>query len=617
MIQTPQTMADSANNMSFIPCLTLYRFPTTHIKQQDEHYIQKQPDNEPENPNMPHPNRIQPNFSHNCAFNSKFNSLTDEYTISYHPGIPAGNGHDEIPYIFNDTFLANGNTYKAGSAFIYKIQRLMPAVPAAADAAAPAPVITPLTFDIQYGNIYRQYRFMGPSLSDLMMHYIHKNLQDFDNITYSAKGFPPNSSSIFSKDLYYDYDNGAGPVPFNVFKFGILKMPVYNINTNASNESIQIGEVHREIKEIRIFDKLKSIQKIVDSALGLLPTSILPELLGKGTLDEPSYTPVNANSLCRIENYNQVPAVVTSLIKILGDYDQAVAARILNQTTEFYGRIVFCSEDRSCVAHSANNGIRTIRNNEPLTIYNGTPAGAAVLPPDEPKSTKKRKQEGGFKNMLDDCDRQCLDIEQTMLTAGMNASRYLGLYKQYIKPININDQRHSDVLLDIYNDIRNKYNMYNRDLENDITDFNVKYDNNMRVFMGILNDLYYNSINTNKSLKMLIALCNIHNRNYMLPEIDYMKYVKNTNSLSQQLRKNLSLSRKKSSQLPEKSSQLPEKLLHQLHKKSSQSHKKSSQSHKKLSHSHKKSSHSHKKSGQSRKKSSLHKVIAAPVAGGF
>ena len=625
MIKTPQTITDSSNNQSFIPCLTLYRFPITHIRAgSEQNFSPKGPEAAPAQ-NMPHPVRVQPNITanpDNYAFTSKLDSLAEGYNISYHPGIPAANGvHPEMPYTFDED--------TGGSSFIYRIDR-PPSAPVANAAAAVAPVpVAGLRFDIQYGNVSVQYRNNGPSLSDLMLHYIHKNLKDFNNEAYPEKGFPPNSSSIFSKDIHYMNQ------PFSVFKRGFFNVPEYIMSDEAN------VEVEKTIKPVRIYNKLNNIRKIVDSSLGILPPD------GAGSIDEPSYTMMPANSLCHIQTYNQVPAVIMTVIKILGDYDQAVAARVLNTTTEFYGRIVLCSIDRSCVAHSANNGVRTIRNNrktiEPIIMYNCTPAGAAVQPsPPAVQPSKKRKQNpskqnGGFNDMLDDCDNQCLDIKQTMLTAGMNASRYLGLYKKYIKPVKINDQRHSDVLLDIYNDICDKYNMYNRDLENDITDFNVKYKNNMKVFMSILNDLYYNSINKNKSLKMLIALCNIHNRNYMLPEIDYTQYIKQSNSLSHQSRKKSasykkSASHKKSAQSHKKSSShLREKILYQLRKKSSQSRKKSSQSRKKSSQSRKKSSQSRKKSSQSRKKSaqshekilyqprkksSLHKIMA-PVAGGF
>ena len=593
MIKTPQTMTDSSNNQSFMPCLTLYRFPITHIRTGPaQNFSQAPPQPQPGIQDMPHPTRNQPGipanqagiptdsatFHDNYMFSSKLDSLAEEYTVSYRACIPAAAGFNPVmPYTFDE---ASG-----GSSFIYRIERPPSAVPNAAAAAQ----VTGLMFDIQYGNVSVQYRASGPSLGDLMLHYIHKNLKEFDS---PENGFLPNSSSIFSKDIHYQGN------PSIVFKRGIYNLPEYITSDDGK-------QIKKAIKPVHIYNKLKDIKKVVDSSLGIMPPD------GKGDVNEDSYTIMPNDSLCRIPNYDEVPAVIMTVIKLLGDYDQAVAARVLNKTTEFYDRIVFCSMDRSCVAHSANNGVRTIQNmkrNE-IIMYNCTaapgaaPAAAASAAPASKKRKSTSKKGGGFKNTLDDCDNQCLDIKQTMLTAGMNASRYIVLYKKYIKPIKIDDHRHTDVLLNIYNEIRDKYNMYNRDLEYDITDFNVKYDNDMRVFMGILNDLYYNSINKNKSLKMLIGLCNIHNRNYMLPEIDYTKYIKNTHSLSQQLRNKLSQSHKKSSQSHKKSSQLHnksvshlrEKILHQLHKKSS---------------------HSHKKSGQSRKKSSLHKIMA-PVAGGF
>ena len=607
MIKTPQTISDSSDNQSFRPCLTLYRFPITHTRADYTQNFSQAPEQPPppDIQDMPHPGRNQPGipanqagipnnpaaFYNNNKFDSNLNSLVEGYNVSYRAGVPpAADGSAAIPYTFDDKI--------GGSSFIYRIEGPPSAVPNAADAAA-APAA--LRFDIPYGSL-QGYRASGPSLGDLMLHYIHKNLKDFDDS--NPKGFPDDSSSIFSKDINYLNE------PFKVFKHGEYDQVKYIEGDNGKNA--------KAIEPVRIYSKLNDIRRVVDSSLGIRPPD------GKGDIKEDSYTITPHNSLYLIPNYDKVPAVIMTVIKLLGDYDQAVAARVLNKTTEFHNRIVFCSIDRSCVAHSANNGVRTIQilKKNDIIVYNGTPAAPAPAPaaPAAPAAKKQKpkhekpKQNGGFKNTLDDCDNQCLDIKQTMLTAGMNASRYLLLYKKYIKSIEIDDYRHSDVLLDIYNEIRHKYNMYNRDLQNDITDFNIKYDNNnMRVFMGILNDLYYNHINKNKSLKILIALCNIHNRNYMLPEIDYMKYVKNTNSLSQQLRKNLSYSRKKSSQPHKKlslshnksASQLREQILQQLHKKSSLSHKKLS--HKKLS---------HKKSGQSRKKSSLHKIMA-PVAGGF
>ena len=604
MIKTPQTITDSSNNQSFRPCLTLYRFPITHTRI-GANFEEKKDDDKPAV--QPYPDRNQPGipadpaiFYNNYKFDSKLDSLAEKYTVSYHAGVPAAGSNPAMLYTFDEGI--------GGSSFIYRIEGPPSAVPNAADAAA-APAV--LRFDIPYGSL-QGYRASGPSLGDLMLHYIHKNLKDFDSST--QKGFSDDSSSIFSNDINYLHQGTVNPSI--VFKHGMYNLAEYIEDDNGKNE--------KAIKSVSIYNKLNDIRRVVDSSLGIRPPK------GEGDTKEDSYKAMPANSLCNILNYDQVPAVIMTVIKLLGDYDQAVAARVLNKTTEFYNRIVFCSIDRSCVAHSANNGVRTIQNmkKNDIIVYNGTPVAAAPAPAaaaaPAASAPKKQKKGGGFKNTLDDCDNQCLDIKQTMLTAGMNASRYLLLYKKYIKPININDQRHSDVLLDIYNEIRHKYIMYNRDLQNDITDFNVKYDNNnMRVFMGILNDLYYNSINKNKSLKMLIALCNIHNRNYMLPEIDYMKYVKNTNSLSQQLRKK-STSYKKSAQSHKKSSShLREKILYQLRKKLSQSRKKSSQSRKKSSQSHKKSSQSRKKSAQShekilyqpRKKSSLPQM--APIAGGF
>ena len=47
------------------------------------------------------------------------------------------------------------------------------------------------------------------------------------------------------------------------------------------------------------------------------------------------------------------------------------------------------------------------------------------------------------------------------------------------------------------------YNEYNRDLENDITDFDLKYESDMKTFMGILYNLYYKKI-TKSNLEILI-----------------------------------------------------------------------------------------------------------------
>ena len=103
-----------------------------------------------------------------------------------------------------------------------------------------------------------------------------------------------------------------------------------------------------------------------------------------------------------------------------------------------------------------------------------------------------------------------------MLTLGMHASRYLLLYKD--AKININDAIHMHFLNDLYDDVRHMYNEYNRDLENDITDFDLKYESDMKTFMSILYNLYYKKI-TKSNLEILIELSNIHDKYYNQPII--------------------------------------------------------------------------------------------------
>jgi hypothetical protein len=117
-----------------------------------------------------------------------------------------------------------------------------------------------------------------------------------------------------------------------------------------------------------------------------------------------------------------------------------------------------------------------------------------------------------------ECNVESLDVHQVMLTLGMHASRYLLLYKDAAKTININDAIHMHFLNDLYDDVHHMYNEYNRDLENDITDFDLKYESDMKTFMSILYNLYYKKI-IKSNLEILIELSNIHDKYYNQPII--------------------------------------------------------------------------------------------------
>jgi hypothetical protein len=78
---------------------------------------------------------------------------------------------------------------------------------------------------------------------------------------------------------------------------------------------------------------------------------------------------------------------------------------------------------------------------------------------------------------------------------------------------------HGNVLRNLYDDILRIYDEHHRSIENDITDIDVKYKDDMKLFMSILRKLYYHEINKSNSLSALIDLCNIHHKYYGLPVI--------------------------------------------------------------------------------------------------
>jgi hypothetical protein len=495
MIQTPQTTADSANNMAFIPCLTLFRFPITHnrggipIINCDNVSI----DYPPKDPSKNNLEYSRGYFE--CKFN--YFSNYDGYTIRFE------NIRTNTSIGAN---IANNfayNIYKQG--------------------------IPMRIFGIPYGRNGSGYRYKGPSLNELLLHYVRLNLSSPTDNIYNTSINTNRKSNPFAK-LYYnetDYVVDDIPVgnteivgmagqysttPYHIFD----QLLMHDLHRDEHKENVQINR-----NQVFVNDDIPKILNSVDSALGLLGT--IDNSPYKGSIDNMTYKPTKPNSLANIHNYNRLPAKIMIDIKHEGDASQVLAAQLLNKTTEFCGRIVFISKDRSCVAHSANIGLPTIKYGNNLVLYNykdSSSSSSSLSKPKKPPIKRARTNGGGYNesNESNECNVECLDVERVMLTIGMHASSYLLLYKD--SKININDPMHMNLVNDLYDDVHDIYSEYHRNLENDITDIDVRYGDDMKTFMNIVHNLYY-KINTKSYLKILIDLSNIYNHYYNQPIITF------------------------------------------------------------------------------------------------
>ena len=439
MIKTPQTFADSSTNMSFIPCLVLFRFPITHK-------IDGTPISQAITRNNDHPKRVPIRTDYDGVFRCNFSYFSQGYTIQFEKGDDYGYELDE------------------GLTFNYKIYNNT----------------DNSYFDIQYGKIQDvKYRYVGPSLFDLMLHYLHLNLSS--------------TRSIYNQNITV----GNTVVQFDKIT---TKNVEYKEDENDENDSSNIS-----VEYVNINDKLHgSIHTSIDSALGLLPKD---NQRYKGSKTELTYKPTNPISLSRINGYDFLPPSIMIDIKHEGDASQVVAAELLNNTHEFKDRIVFISRDRSCVAHSSNKGLPTILfNGNGIFLYNY-------------KYNPRIKTRGGS---YDNCN-ECLDIKELMLSIGMYATAYL---KQCMKQQINNPILHKNVLDNLYSDICNIYNEYNMDLENDI---NIVYDSNhLNDFMVILHKLYYNT--SMNSMQALIRLSDIYQYYYYDKVLDNMQNIRSENN---------------------------------------------------------------------------------------
>ena len=521
MIQTPQTITDSAFNMTFIACLILYRFPITHIRagapaaapgpaaagagplseRNPPGYV-KIP--EPmagvlhAGTNKEFPNREQPPIYNletdkNGIFVCKNNLFTfDTHRISFHRGINNVNEY---------TFVEGG-----GTMFRYRITNS-----------------AETTVDIDYGPKGSIYRYTGPSLYELTLQYVHKNLLDavIDDVGIEDGGiatFPPDSTSIYNSDIYYD------DVIFHPFRNAFEEIVSY-VESDSNNNNSQ--NVESEKTYVRLVTKLGSIKTTIDSGLGLLATAVDPSRKGTGTTGDMLYKPLKDISLCLVPNYDTLPARIMPDIKHEGDASQVDALDALNKTPELHDRLVFISKDRPCIANAVNRGFRAIQfGSTEICIYNYAleryPVADAGPAAAGPAASKKRKATstagGGINNSIDDCVNECLDVEEIMITIGMHAFRYITTIKD-IKTITLNSVMHYNLLRNFYDDIGSIYDEYHRNLENDITDIDLKYTGDMKLFMIILRKLHYHEINRSNAFNALIALCNIHHRYYGMPII--------------------------------------------------------------------------------------------------
>ena len=506
MIQTPQTYADSAFNMSFIPCLTLYRFPITDKIDAAGNYRPVIAVPPPVNDDLDYPNHMQPGLQYTDVFTSRYNLFSPEYKIRYHlRSSPA------------EFTASNGNV------FSYRIRHDDGTI-----------------FNIEYGLKEDLYRYKGPTLFELMLHYLHLNLKDFND---EDNNFPKGSTSIYNMDIYRNDDeiNSVPPagsaaavangmevskIPFISFKKAFDAFTVYTSDSNNDENNHNNSGVKKETEYIRLIDQLPRVRELVKSALGLTPPPVNANHTDIG------YKPMHPTSLCLIDNYNTLLPKIMSCIKHGGDADQVWSAYLLNQTSEFYDRVVFISKDRPCVAHAANIKLRTIQyGSTSLIIYNNV---YDILNDTSVENMNPKKRKGGSGESVEshesssECDKDSIDIEQIMLTTGLHASTYLKLYKKEHTMLNPSDKMHTTVLQDFYNDIKDLYTEHNEDLENAITDVDLRYTGTMKLFMNIVRKLYYNNITSKQSLAILIILCNIHNNYYGLPHIRYEQYIKSS-----------------------------------------------------------------------------------------
>ena len=516
MIKTPQTFADSGLSSSFIDCLILHRFPIN--------------DNIPDlsqispppyiYPSYRSPSYITPPYSYQRIPNSVRPPLSFRNRISSFFRIRGGvravhTIHRVRPVTYPDNRVMNNDgvfecKFNYFSNDIYKIMFIREANYNQDEYAFSYCIYmnnNPV-FKIPYGLIDgNKYRYKGPSLYELILHYLHLNLsqpQNIYNTSITDGTYTYAFNQIFSKkDIYYtekysDRDE--------------------NDDEDNGNDSKIDDDNKQNLDEI-----LKvNIHQSIDSALGLVDSPVttgLPRVIhttttglpvtipdGKGKKTDITYTPIKHNSLAILPGYSTLEPRVMIDIKHEGDASQVVAAYLLNKTGDCKNKIVFISKDRPCVAHSINKGLRTINfSGNEIFVYNykhGSQGGGSY--------TRKNHsmQKGG--------QEEDLDLQELMLTIGMYASKYI--HDIFEKEIDKN--LHYNVLTDLYDDILHICDENNTNILNIIElEYNDIY---IQKFVTILHTLYYKTkVN---SLGILTELSDIYN-NYSVNSSDNLENV--------------------------------------------------------------------------------------------
>ena len=368
LLKIPQTIADSAYNQSYIPCLILYRFPVTHDRNGNKILLDDDNDNDDDD-DLPYP--MKDPGPHRPTDGSYFRSPNnlfsqDNAMIIYKRGDLSGEAaynYDNgkiFQYIIKHTLTdaavfaaqtalrasraARATAVEAGAAVVravagaragedgythsFVIQyglRNIPAMPAAP--AAPAAAVGPAP------NILT-YLETGPTLFQLLLHYMHLNLFSIDRSIFntlvhnSARTPILSFKNLFSFEKRYDDQGNA------------IKTPILLTNL------------------------LNSIHASIDSWLGLTPI-VAPGDQYKGRTNNITFTPAKPYNLWRmngLDAYHLLPPAIMMDMKRLGDEDAGYATAILNSTGEFKGRTGFSTIDRLSAANAAKYGVVTIKH---------------------------------------------------------------------------------------------------------------------------------------------------------------------------------------------------------------------------------------------------------------
>jgi hypothetical protein len=369
LLKIPQTIADSAYNQSYIPCLTLYRFPVTHDRNGNKILLDDDNDNDDDD-DLPYP--MKDPGPHRPTDGSYFRSPNnlfsqDNAMIIYKRGNLSGEAaynYDNgkiFQYIIKHTLTdaaktaaqtalrasraARATAVEAGAAVVravagatagedgyrysfliqYGLRNIpaMAAAPPAAGAAAVGPAPNILT-----------YLETGPTLFQLLLHYMHLNLFNI-------------RASIFNTLVR----NSAG-TPILSFKNLFSFVKSYDAQGNAIKTPILLTSL------------LNSIHASIDSWLGLTPIVAQGDLY-KGSTENITFTPAKPYNLWRmngLDEYHRLPPAIMVDMKRLGDEDAGYAAAILNSTGEFKGRTGFSTIDRLSAANAAKYGVVTIKH---------------------------------------------------------------------------------------------------------------------------------------------------------------------------------------------------------------------------------------------------------------